>query len=118
MQLERIAKRYDIDMQLRETPSDDAVEKIVAERVTALLESRLRDRDKLKTERSQRFIELARELAHNEEESPLIAMLVDDFYQQVLHEPLVVKPPEIAEPVSDSKPKNKKSRHRPRKTKS
>lgn len=112
MQLERIAKRYDIEMQIHDTPSDEDVQKIVSERVTALLESRLRDRDKLKIERSRRFIELARELAQNEDESAIIAMLVDDFYQQVLHEPLV-KPVEHEQPVQSTS--QNKRRRRPRK---
>ncbi len=111
MQLERIAKRYDIDMQKRDTPTDKDVQDIVSERVTALLESRLRDRDKLKTERSLRFIELARELAQNEDESAIIAMLVDDFYQQVLHEPLI----KVTQPTEAAPPANAQTRNRRRK---
>jgi ATP-dependent RNA helicase DeaD len=69
-------------------PTDEDVEAIVAERVTALLEARLRERDKLQAERSQRFVPLARSLAENEDESAIIAMLLDDYYQQMLHAPL------------------------------
>ena len=86
--LDRIAKRYEIDLQERALPSDADVEAVVAERVTALLEARLRERDKLQTERSQRFVPLARSLAENEDESAIIAMLLDDYYQQMLHAPL------------------------------
>jgi ATP-dependent RNA helicase DeaD len=64
------------------------VETVVAERVTALLEARLRQRDKLHVERSQRFVPLGRSLAENEDESAIIAMLLDDYYQQTLHAPL------------------------------
>jgi ATP-dependent RNA helicase DeaD len=53
-------------------------------------EARLRERDRLKTERSQRFVPLARTLAENEDESALIAMLVDDYYQETLHAPPVM----------------------------
>ena len=60
---------------------------VVAERVTSLLEAKLRDRDSLKTERSQRFVPLGQSLAENEDESALIAMLLDDYYQQTLHAP-------------------------------
>ena len=83
--LERIAKRYTIDMQERPLPSDTDVETIVSQRVTALLEARLRERDKLLTERSQRFMPLARSLAENEDESAIMAMLLDDYYQLSLH---------------------------------
>ena len=66
-------------------PTDADVSEVVAERLTALLESKFRDRDRLKAERSQRFVALARSLADNVDESELIAMLLDDYYQQTLH---------------------------------
>ena len=92
--LNRIARRYDIDLQEWALPSDADVEKIVTERLTALLEARLRERDKLQSERSLRFLRLARSLAEDEEESRIMTMLLDDHYQQLLHAP-VVPPPEI-----------------------
>ena len=39
-------------------PTDVDVSEVVAERLTALLESKFRDRDRLKAERSQRFVAL------------------------------------------------------------
>ena len=101
--LDRIAKRYSIDLQEWPLPTDADVEAIVTERVTALLESRLRERDRIKTERSQRFVHLGRTFAENEDESPIIAMLLDDYYQQTLHAPL----PQPSE--SSSQKKTKKS---------
>lgn len=83
--LERIAKQYGIAMQERPIPTDADVAAVVAERITALLEARLRGRDKLETERSRRFIPLAHNLAENEDESAIITMLLDDYYQQTLH---------------------------------
>ena len=74
-------------MEERPLPTDADVEAVVTERLTALLEARLRERDSLQTDRSLRFIRLARELADNEDESALIAMLLDDYYQQMLHAP-------------------------------
>ena len=96
--LDRIAKSYEIDMQERQEPSTADVEAVVAERVTTLLEARLRNRDKLKTERSQRFVRLGQSLAENEDESALIAMLLDDYYQQTLHAPVpqAVQPPPVS----------------------
>lgn len=88
MDLDRIAKRFGIDLQERPLPTPADVEAIVTERVTALLEARLRERDKLLIERSQRFVSLGRSLAENEDESAIIAMLLDDYYQQTLHAPL------------------------------
>jgi ATP-dependent RNA helicase DeaD len=83
--LERIAKQYSIEMEELPIPTDADVQVVVAERATALLEARLRARDKLQTERSQRFLPLVRSLAENDEELALLTMLLDDYYQQTLH---------------------------------
>ena len=89
LQLERIAKRYSIDMNERDLPDDEDVAAIVSERVTTLLEAQVRDRDNLKTERMQRFAPMITELTQSEEGQALLAMLIDDFYQQSLHAPQV-----------------------------
>ncbi len=89
MAFNRIAKHYEIEMIERQMPSDADVEAVVAERLVTLLEARLRDRDKLQGERSRRFVPLARALAEAEDELPLITMLLDDTYQQMLHAPAV-----------------------------
>jgi ATP-dependent RNA helicase DeaD len=86
--LDKIARQFKIEFEERIIPSDEDVEAVVAERTTALLEARLRQRDKLQTERSLRFAPLAHSLAENEEELPIITMLLDDYYQQTLHAPI------------------------------
>jgi ATP-dependent RNA helicase DeaD len=101
LDLDRIARRFGINLQERPLPTPADVEAVVAERVTALLEARLRQRDKLHTERSQRFVPLGRSLAENEDESAIIAMLLDDYYQQTLHAPL----PQPAEAPADGRPR-------------
>jgi ATP-dependent RNA helicase DeaD len=85
LQLLDLAKRFTITMEARELPTDEQVAAIVGERVTALLEARLRDRDKLQVERMQRFKALALSLGQNEDETALLAMLIDDYYQATLH---------------------------------
>ena len=50
MEMRRIAKRYGINMEERPLPTAADVEQIVSQRVTALLEARLRSRDDLQTE--------------------------------------------------------------------
>jgi ATP-dependent RNA helicase DeaD len=97
LDLDRIAKRFGIAMEERPLPSDEDVARVVAERATVLLEARVRERDKLQAERSRRFVPLARALAENEDELSIIAMLIDDYYQQALHAP-VPKPSAEAEP--------------------
>jgi ATP-dependent RNA helicase DeaD len=86
-ELKRIAQRYEIDMIERELPSDEAIQQLVGERLTAILEKQLRKRDALRRERMQRFIPLARSLAENEDLLPLVAMLMDDAYVESLHTP-------------------------------
>jgi ATP-dependent RNA helicase DeaD len=96
-ELERISKRYTITLQERPVPSDEDVERVVSERIITLLEAKARDRDKLQTERMQRFLPLARTLGESEENG-LLAMLLDDFYQDAFHGPLVPPEPRAAAP--------------------
>ena len=119
LSLDQIIKRYGIEFQQRAVPTDDDVAAVVGERLTALLEARFRERDALKAERSRRFIGLARELAGNEDESKIIAMLLDDYYQQTLHAPPGQPAPVAASPAraptgdtagSSSRPKRRSRR--------
>jgi ATP-dependent RNA helicase DeaD len=82
--LMRIGKRYNITLQEVPLPSDEDVERIVSERIIVLLEARQRNRDRLQIERMQRFLPLARSLGEGEESS-LLAMLLDDFYQETFY---------------------------------
>ncbi|MCL2670073.1 MAG: DEAD/DEAH box helicase [Syntrophaceae bacterium] len=86
--LKSVARNYNIDLIEKPLPTDEDIEGIVAQRVTASLEATLRSRDSLEKERMRRFIPLGRALAEAEEESPLIAMLLDDYYQRTLQDPL------------------------------
>ncbi|WP_237671769.1 DEAD/DEAH box helicase [Syntrophus gentianae] len=92
--LRDIAKSFSINLQERTLPGDEEVETIVSQRVTALLEAKLRMRDQLQVEHMQRFLPLVKSLLQNEEEMALIAMLLDDFYQTTLNTP-PPQPPEL-----------------------
>lgn len=96
----RLAKQFTIPLQERALPTDEDVQGVVAERAIALLENRLRSRDNLQTERMQRFIPLAGSLGGEEDGPALLAMLLDDFYQESFHGPVV--PPVAAERVTAS----------------
>jgi ATP-dependent RNA helicase DeaD len=104
LSLKQIAKQYSIEMQERPLPTDADVQQVVSERVTALLEARLRQRNNLQKERSARFVPLGRSLAESEDESAIVAMLLDDYYQQTLHAP-VVQPSEPAQPAESQQPR-------------
>jgi ATP-dependent RNA helicase DeaD len=108
--LQSIARYYNINMQERPLPSDEELEKVVAERVTALLEARLRARDNLQIERMRRFAPLAKSLAQTDDQLTLITMLLDDYYQQSLHAPPA--PPAEEAGLTTAKKKTRKRRVR------
>ena len=87
--LMRIAKQFNINFQEQPLPTNEDVETIVAERITTLLEGKFRNRDKLQNERMQRFLPLVNSLSENEDGSQLLGMLLDDFYQETFHAPVV-----------------------------
>ncbi|MEK6654611.1 MAG: DEAD/DEAH box helicase [Thermodesulfobacteriota bacterium] len=114
--LRAISRSFNIDLREKALPTDEDVEAIVAQRVIASLEARLRSRDSLENERMRRFIPLGRSLAETQEESPLIAMLLDEYYQRTLQTPpqsptgeaLEEEPAPSAERMAIAGGKNKK----------
>lgn len=115
LMLNRIIQHYHIEMEAREMPTDEDVAAVVAERVTALLEARLRARDKLQAERSRRFRALARSLAEDEESLDVVGMLLDDYYQQMLHAPVPQPEAEAAPaPAAGGAKSSSRRRRRPR----
>ena len=108
--IDKIAREFKIPFEERKIPSDADVAAVVAERTTALLEARLRDRDKLQSERSLRFGPLAQNLAASEEELPIITMLLDEYYQQTLHAP-VTQPSAASVPTPGNTQTKKPSRN-------
>ncbi len=93
-ELSRIGKRFALELIQREAPTEEAVALVVSERVTALLEAKLRSQDKLHTERMERFFPLVRALAESDAGQQVLSMLVDDYYQQSLHGPQT--PPDLS----------------------
>ena len=90
--VERIQDRFGIDLAKRDLPTPEDVASLVSERVTAMLEAALRTRDRLEAERMQRFLPLAKSLGESEDQASLVAMLLDDYYQETLHGPLTLPP--------------------------
>ncbi len=123
--LRSIARNFNINLVEKAMPTDEDVEAIVAQRIIASLEANLRSRDGLENERMRRFIALGRSLADAEEDSPLIAMLLDDYYQRTLQaapqSPSGEIPEEaVEEPAAEERMKisggdKGKNRKRPRK---
>ena len=114
----RIAKQFNFPLNERPLPTDEDVQHVVSERIIALLEARLRTRDRLQTERMARFVPLVPTLAQSGEDNHLLAMLLDDFYQQTFHEPLIApdeapsRPPQSPSSAVGSGRRSRKRRPR------
>lgn len=87
-ELHRVSSRFGIEMEKREIPTEEDVAEVVAERMTALLEQKLRQQGNIAKERMKRFVPLARHLAESDDELDVIAMLLDDYYHETLHAPV------------------------------
>ncbi|MDR2826178.1 MAG: DEAD/DEAH box helicase [Deltaproteobacteria bacterium] len=85
MELQRIGKHYKIELKEKVVPSDEIIAQVVGERLTALLEGRLRKVTVLQKERLQRFVPLAAQLAQEENALALLALLLDEQYHASLH---------------------------------
>lgn len=107
--LKRIAKRYGIEMQKRDAPSKDDVQRTVSERLTIMLEARFRGMDEMQKERMQRFLPLAEEIA-KEENHHLTAILLDEMYHNALH--AAPEMPELSERKPEDRNKQRSSRGR------
>lgn len=106
-------KMFSIPIEVRLAPTDAMVEEIVAERTIALLEARLRKRDRLQIERMRRFLPLVKTLSESTEEHNLLAMLLDDYYQQAHHDrpaPPEPEPRPASKPRSNPEPSREPSR--------
>ena len=114
MRLKSVIQRYKIDMEHRALPTDKDVESLVSQRVTAMLEARLRKLDRLVVERMQRMMPLARSLMENDDEARVIAMLLDAYYQDSLH--ALPETDAVAAPAKDS-PSSAGGHGRPRRRK-
>ncbi|WP_412068823.1 DEAD/DEAH box helicase [Rubrivirga sp. IMCC43871] len=84
--LRLIARKYDIPLEEREMPTEAELASRVGQRLTNLLEDRMRDRSNLERERQSRFVAVAKALVE-EGEPEVLAMLLDEAYQQSLGTP-------------------------------
>jgi ATP-dependent RNA helicase DeaD len=124
IELQRIAQKFGIDMREVEMPTEEQVSAMVSERMIALLEAKLRTRDRIQLERLRRFVPLVRELGRQEEDPLVLALLLDEIYQASLHAALDTPAPRIeAERTGPGEPngegrKGKGRKRRPRRRKS
>ncbi len=109
MRIKQIQKEYGIKIEERPLPTQEDASSIVTQRLTASLEARLRERDALQKERSPRFEKIAQELASNDASLPLLAMLLDDAYQNMLH--TAIENPDNATEKVKKQRQDKKKKH-------
>jgi ATP-dependent RNA helicase DeaD len=81
--LKAIARQFEVPLEKHPIPAQEEVEARVSERMTVVLEDRLREITNLQRERLGRFVPLVQELAREEPE--LLALLVDELYHRLLH---------------------------------
>jgi ATP-dependent RNA helicase DeaD len=91
-QLTRIGAHYKIEFEEGTLPQDEDVQALVSQRLIGQLEARLRDRDRLQTERMQRFIPMAKQMAEEDHGLDLLTMLLDDTYHDWMHHPPELPP--------------------------
>lgn len=87
IRLYKIGKQYKIDFIQRPLPTDAEVARVLEERIGTHLKIKRRGRDKLQAERMMRFLPFVQQLAQDEDGQELLAMLVDDYYQETIHTP-------------------------------
>ncbi|MGB3543721.1 DEAD/DEAH box helicase, partial [Rubrivirga sp.] len=83
--LRQIARKYDIPLEEREMPTEAEIASRVGQRLTNILEDRMRDRSNMERERQARFASVARQLVQDGEPE-ILGMLLDQAYQASLGE--------------------------------
>lgn len=117
IKLNQIAKKFRIPLQEQELPSEETVNDMVGQRLTAILEAELRSRDLVQQERAKRFVKLARELGQNDDAAMLLGMLLDEAAQKASQGPAAPSEEEPPSEPKQDKPKANKKRRRPRRKK-
>jgi ATP-dependent RNA helicase DeaD len=114
MLIRRISRQYDIEFEQLAVPDEEAVSALVAERTIVRLEATMKDRDKLRIERMERFLPVVEEMAGGGHGRKLLAMLLDDYYHESLHAP----PPGVAAPEPRKQQQDKPNKRRRRRRRS
>ncbi len=129
LELDRIAKKFNIPLITRETPSDDDVSKVVGQRIITTLEARFRKLSGLEKERIQRFKLVAQTILQQENlddgkaqdviddtQYNLFSMLLDSCYQESLNQGYnIVGKQDVHAEKNNNKPKRNRKR-RPKNT--
>ncbi|MEM1096670.1 MAG: DEAD/DEAH box helicase [Bacteroidota bacterium] len=105
----RIGLKFDADLMEHDLPTEDDVTERIGERLTVMLEDKLRDKSNLEKERLDRFTPLIQELTNETPE--LLALLLDELYHASMHAP---ENPDEPSALDDKVEPRQKSRPRSR----
>ncbi len=83
--LKEIERKYEIDMEWKDVPTDEEASARVGERLINLLEDEYRELSNLDRERIKRFVPIVKLLVE-EGEPEILAMLLEEAYEESLHE--------------------------------
>ncbi len=120
LELERIAKKFNIPLILRNNPSDEDIANVMGQRLTTLLEARYRKLTGLERERMRRFNPIVQSLVKQDDnqdcktsdtQHALINMLLDAFYQESLQVVSIPTAPTKGEPTAPKR-KRKHKKHK------
>ena len=106
MELQRIASFFKINLLEMPTPDDQDVARVVGARTMTMLEARARQKTNLERERLRRFMPLIAELAQDSDQVQLLALLIDEMYQDSMHQRFL--PETASAPVQRIKQNKKK----------
>lgn len=110
----RITRKFGIDIKETEIPTTEEVERRMAEHATMLLQRKYREKSNMERERLNQFVGMIEEMT--EEEPELLAMLVDEIYQQrnAVNTNKAEEDTQSAEPRSQPKRKPSRSGGKPK----
>ena len=95
-----IGRRYSITMEKHTLPTVEEAAARVAQRMTVLLEEKMRVKTRIERERLARFVPMVESIAHEEPE--LMAMLVDELYHAHMQQSANPAPPKCAAQIAAS----------------
>ncbi|MGM0598844.1 MAG: DEAD/DEAH box helicase [Candidatus Rifleibacteriota bacterium] len=82
--LKRFARRSGIVFEERQVPSEEQVQNLLCEKLSARLEADLRDSTTAQKERSKRYAGVLREINSSENTEEILLMLIDEYHQRLI----------------------------------
>ena len=82
--LKRFATRSGIDLEERKVPTEEQVQNRLCEKLTARLESQLREFTTAQKERSKRYKGVLKDISESENAEDIMLMLLDNYHQNLI----------------------------------